>query len=158
VIFHLGIKFFPRYTATRTPCNNSAFSKCCSISSKHMIPCQKMLLTIKPWEFISFLNLKAFCYVTHTRHANCPLVLHPDNIPYAGKSLMVRISAIFIWNVCPVEISNVSIPISHNCFNSSIRDFKYSSILFLGFFRPGITQVRNKIVWSYTFQGEGYKV
>lgn len=65
-------------------------------------------------------------------HANFPFVLQPDRLAYVGKSLIVHINDAFIWKFWLFGTSFVSIPLSCNIFNSSIKGLKYALITFLG--------------------------
>ena len=109
VIFHLDIKFFPRYAVRRTPVIILLFLNAVLFILKAWFLSRKHQWQSNLENLPSFLNLKAFYCAIHIGHVKWPLVLRLDNISYAGKSLMVHISAAFIWNVRPVEMSNVSI-------------------------------------------------
>ena len=74
---------------------------------------------------------------------NLPLVPHPDNIPYAGKSFIVHIKHARITKFSLVEMSYVKTPSFLNSCKSSMSGCKYTSIFLVGFVEPGIRQVRN---------------
>jgi len=76
-------------------------------------------------------------------HANIPYILQPDNIPHAGKSLIVHINATFIIKFYFFDMLYVNTPSFHNGFNSSINGYKYTSIFSFGFFGPRIIKVKN---------------
>jgi len=56
--------------------------------------------------------------------ANFPDVIQLDSMSYAGKSLIVHISAPFNVKFCFLETSYVWTSTSCNCFNSSIHGCK----------------------------------
>ena len=80
------------------------------------------------------------------RHANFPLVDHPYKFAYAGKSFIVHNNAICNLNECCVDVPYVLMPSFHNSFKSSTNGYKYTSILFLGALRPGIS--KDKIIYG----------
>ena len=75
--------------------------------------------------------------------ASLPWVLHPDNIPYAGKSLIVHNRTALSVKFCFRLTSNVGTPMCHKSFSSLINGCRNTSKLFFGWSGPGINKVRN---------------
>ncbi|KAM3684554.1 hypothetical protein ACJW31_11G052400 [Castanea mollissima] len=89
-------------------------------------------------------------------HANFPLVDHPDKFAYAGKSLIVHNNDACNLNECCIDASYVLTPSFHNSFKSSTNGRKYTSILFPGALRPGIS--KDKIIYGSFIHLHGGKL
>jgi len=70
-----------------------------AILPEYMVSWEKTPMTVKPRHFSSMLQVEPPQLILETRQDNAPWVLHPDNILYAGKSLIVHIKAALIVNV-----------------------------------------------------------
>jgi len=66
-----------------------------------MISGQEPPMEVKPTTFPTIIQCE--CLSVLHGQANLPCVLQPDNIPYAGKSLIVHIKAAFIKKHTPIN-------------------------------------------------------
>src|SRR3954468_18043322 len=92
-------------------------------------------------------------------HDSFPCVLHPESIPYDGKSLIVHIKAARMSKKFFLATSYVLKPTCHSDFSSSIKGCRYTSIFIPGLLSPGIKAVRNMTsLLMHIFGGRLYGV